>query len=134
VKIDTNQIPAEGLTLVEEFSPLSLDLDTEIIKFKLPVKVKADISKISNAVTVNFAFEGKMSVSCSRCLTDFEISLKKKVVLNYLADKSQPVIDFDPDIREEIILDYPMKPLCKSDCKGFCPKCGKNLNEGKCSC
>jgi uncharacterized protein len=43
-------------------------------------------------------------------------------------------IDLGPDIREEIILDYPVKPLCKPDCKGLCPTCGKNLNEGQCNC
>ena len=36
--------------------------------------------------------------------------------------------------REEIILGYPVKFLCKIDCLGLCPKCGQNLNEKKCDC
>ena len=35
---------------------------------------------------------------------------------------------------EEFVLALPVRPLCKPDCKGLCPDCGKNLNEGSCSC
>jgi uncharacterized protein len=134
VKIDVNQIPFEGITLKEEVDPKELDLETDLIKFRGPLKIRADISKIINAVTVHLALDAVLFTNCSRCLQELEIDFKKKTDLNYQADKSAPVIDFNPDIREEVILDYSMKPLCKPDCKGLCPKCGKNLNEGGCSC
>ena len=38
------------------------------------------------------------------------------------------------DNEEDIFLDLPAKFLCKEDCKGICFTCGKNLNEGQCSC
>ena len=34
----------------------------------------------------------------------------------------------------EVYMDLPTKHLCSEDCKGMCEKCGKNLNEGDCSC
>jgi uncharacterized protein len=43
-------------------------------------------------------------------------------------------IDLDKDIRDYAILAVPMKKLCSVDCKGLCPKCGNNLNEGPCNC
>jgi uncharacterized protein len=134
VKFNINQIPLEGLTLLEEFSPQILDLEIEPIKFHTPVKAKADISKITNVITVHLSLDGRMYSHCSRCLEEFDIELKKDIELNFPVDNKNPVIDLDPDIREEIILDYPIKPLCRTDCKGLCPKCGKNLNEGDCSC
>jgi uncharacterized protein len=134
MKIDINRIPVEGLTLEEKVNPWTLDLDTEIVKFSEPIKIKADISKITNAVTVQMRLSGSMCLNCSRCLSEFKIDLKKNLKLNYQANKLEPIIDLDQDIKEEIILDYPLKPLCKPDCKGLCPKCGKNLNEGGCSC
>lgn len=134
MKIDINQIPPEGLTLTEEIAPEDLDLETEIIKCRTPIKIKTDISKITNAVSVHLVLNAKLQTNCSRCLDEFEIDLKKKINLNYAADKYELIIDLDPEIRQEVILDYPLKPLCKPDCKGLCPKCGKNLNEGKCSC
>jgi uncharacterized protein len=54
--------------------------------------------------------------------------------LNYSLDSSQQYLDLDQDIREEIILEYPLNPLCKADCKGLCPRCGKNLNQELCNC
>ncbi|MBS6941064.1 MAG: DUF177 domain-containing protein, partial [Slackia piriformis] len=33
-----------------------------------------------------------------------------------------------------ILVDVPLVPLCADDCKGICPRCGKNLNEGACAC
>jgi len=43
-------------------------------------------------------------------------------------------IDLDEYIRDYAVLAVPMKNLCSEDCKGLCPKCGKNLNEGTCNC
>lgn len=134
MKIDVNQIPDEGLTLLEEVTPSELDLETEAIEFDSPIRLRAEVSKISNAVSVNLTWDALMHTNCSRCLNEFEIDFKKNIELNYPVDNSNPVIDLNTDIREEIILDYPLKPLCSPRCKGLCPKCGKNLNEGGCSC
>jgi uncharacterized protein len=43
-------------------------------------------------------------------------------------------VELDDEIRQEIILDYPMKIICKAECKGLCPNCGQNLNTGECDC
>ena len=43
-------------------------------------------------------------------------------------------LDLDELIRTDILLELPTKFLCKEDCKGLCPTCGKNLNEGACNC
>jgi len=134
MKIDTNQISPEGLTITEDLIPSKLDLDADVIKFKGTLKATADISKITNAVTVRLNLRGAMNTSCSRCLEELEITLDKNVILNFPADKTNPVIDLDPDIREEVLLEYPIKPLCKVNCRGLCPACGENLNQGKCRC
>ena len=43
-------------------------------------------------------------------------------------------LDVDKLIYGEILVNWPMKVLCKEDCKGVCQFCGANLNEGQCSC
>lgn len=43
-------------------------------------------------------------------------------------------IDVGEAIREQILLALPPAPLCREDCKGLCPSCGKDLNEGDCGC
>jgi uncharacterized protein len=134
VKININQISAERLTQEEEIAASKLDLETEIIKFRGPLKVKAEFSKITNTVTVDLTLQAPIYATCGRCLNDFEINLHKKLKLNYPVSACEKSIDLDPAIREEVILEYPIKPLCKDDCQGLCPKCGEDLNKGECSC
>jgi uncharacterized protein len=43
-------------------------------------------------------------------------------------------IDLKPAVREQILLQIPGSPLCDEACKGLCPKCGRDLNEGDCGC
>ncbi len=134
MKIDVNKIPVEGLILEENISPVELDLDTELVKFQGALKVTAQISRITNAVTVSLDLSGVIELVCGRCLEEYRIELEKSLQLNYSLEKGQLILDINPDIREELILDYPIKSLCSPACKGLCPKCGKNLNEGGCSC
>jgi uncharacterized protein len=44
------------------------------------------------------------------------------------------VIDLDPAVREQILLSIPGYPVCRESCKGLCPVCGANLNDGDCGC
>ena len=134
MKIIINQVPAEGLYLEEELESAQLDLDTDLIRFRSPLKLSAHISRITNALTVDLKIKGTAFADCSRCLSEFEWVFDKNLRLNYPLETSDVFIDLNPEIREEIILDYPIKPLCRSDCKGLCLKCGKNKNEGGCNC
>ena len=53
--------------------------------------------------------------------------------LNVIAYRGNE-IDLWPDLREAMVLALPMKPLCSEDCRGICPTCGKDLNNGECRC
>ncbi len=135
MKIIINQVPQGGLYLLEEeIKPAELDLETDLIKFRSGLKLKARVFRITNALTIELNIRAALFSSCSRCLDEFEWEFNKDVRLNYPLEPSGIFIDLDPAIREEIILDYPIKPLCRPDCKGLCIKCGKNKNEGGCNC
>ena len=43
-------------------------------------------------------------------------------------------IDLGPLVRDAVVLELPMAPLCREDCAGLCPQCGANRNEGDCGC
>ena len=132
--IDVNRIPQEGLFLRETIDPASFDLDTALLKFHQPIQVEARVTRITNSVSVDLILSTAICATCSRCLTEFTVDFKKKPRLNFIAEKTNPKIDLSPAIAEEIILDFPLKPLCKADCQGLCAKCGKDLNQGKCNC
>jgi len=135
VKISISQVAtSEGLFLEEEIMPAELDLETELIKFRSSLKIKAHASRVINALIVELKMHSVLSAGCSRCLEEFEWEFNKDVQLNYSLDSSVTFIDLNPDIREEVMLDYSIKPLCSLSCKGLCAKCGKNKNEGGCNC
>jgi len=134
MKIEISKIPIEGLTEEEDLSPEELDLATPVVAFEKPVHIKVFVRRITNAVNIDALISGEMQLICGRCLEEFKTFFERKFRLNYLVEKNQEFIDLDPDIREELILDYPLNPICKSDCNGLCYKCGKNLNKEQCSC
>lgn len=83
-----------------------------------------------------------LQIPCDRCLMatvqTIDIHIDEDVDLDnpedgqeYVSDKA---IDVDKLLYSEIILNLPMKVLCKEDCKGICWKCGQNLNLGECGC
>ena len=43
-------------------------------------------------------------------------------------------IDLEPLVREAVLLELPLVPLCTPDCAGLCPTCGADLNQGACGC
>ena len=132
MKINVNEIPKAGMGFKESLEPVSLDIDTEQIKLSGPVDVKAEVTKDIKNVYVDVSIQGVMRITCSRCLADSDRVISKDFHLCY--ELSESIIDLTGDIRQEIILDYPIKVLCKDDCKGLCPHCGQNLNEMVCDC
>jgi len=84
---------------------------------------------------------------CRRCLTPVATPLQLEIGALFTQDPeaiddpdSYPVapeateIDVTPAVREELVLAAPRYVLCRDDCKGFCPQCGKDLNAGSCEC
>ncbi len=84
------------------------------------------------------------SSECYRCLSKVGRVLDVKIKENFInsadADGSDmypfegKILDLDKALRDNIILNLPMKQLCSGDCKGLCSRCGANLNEEQCGC
>jgi len=58
------------------------------------------------------------------------VSPEEQIITPYNGDWIQP----EQELREAIMLELPTLPLCREDCRGLCPRCGANLNEGPCGC
>jgi uncharacterized protein len=134
MKINVNHILPQGTIFEEDIPASSLELGDDIIKFKGPVRVKARLEKITNAVVAELEIRADVLQVCGRCLNEFDARLDRRLSLSFALDRGVYELDLDPDIREDIILWYPLKSLCKPDCLGLCPGCGVNLNEDKCKC
>ncbi len=133
MKINLKEIPKDGLFLEEEKTGTFLGLEQNDIIFSWPVQIKADVNHEHNNIKIHIVIRSRIQLQCSRCLKDYEQDLKKEIdMIKSIGEET--VIDLTQIVREEIILDYPVKLLCKEDCNGLCSLCGKNLNEGDCDC
>ena len=135
MKIYVDDIPSEGLELTENINPqdLKLDLEQQGMVFTALVGAKARITKTGSEIFASLSLEAPVEYTCVRCLAKLENVFRKNFNFNYEA-KPGDVLDIDEDIRQELILNNPMKTLCKPDCKGLCPDCGQNLNVAQCEC
>jgi len=133
MKIYIDQISDMGLELSETCEPSSLDLNKPDIRLTEPINISAQISKGPDFISVKLAIEISMRLNCSRCLEEFTVPKSLETKLNLLIE-NRDAIDLTDNLREEIMLNYPLKPLCRPECRGLCPVCGRNLNKGECSC
>jgi uncharacterized protein len=98
--------------------------------------------------------QARLQMSCGRCLEPFTLPIDAQVDLTYVPHPEQAAddevelsqddlttafyrdqtLDLADMVREQFYLALPMRPLCREDCKGLCPQCGTNLNQGTCAC
>ncbi|MCM1090951.1 MAG: DUF177 domain-containing protein [Butyrivibrio sp.] len=91
----------------------------------------------------------KLAAACDRCLAEvpvtLELSFDRTIVSpeadadDEAAEDNQGImngyhLDTEALVYDEIIVNWPVKILCREDCKGVCPVCGQNLNERECGC
>lgn len=133
MKIFLDKVPPEGTELVQTYASEELDVDSQDIKVLTPIGVKVRANKEGNGLSIMVNIEGTMQQTCGRCLKELFQPLLKHFHLYFLI-KGENFVDIIENIREEIILSYPLKALCKPDCHGLCPACGQDLNEKQCDC
>ena len=121
------------LLLEEDIDSDDLDIDIGVMSFPEAIHVKAEAWKAGHDLTVQAHIEGGRRFTCSLCLEEFNNLFEKDITLHYDI-KGLDSVTVDSDIRDEIILDHPIRILCKLDCRGLCTFCGTNLNEGPCDC
>ncbi len=148
MKIDVSSIlgrPGFSLTLDMVGEICSSDPEVKLLD---PVALKGVATCLGKDVHVEAQAKGAVELICSRCLSafahNFEVCCEGIFVDEFIPEKSESEVetfplegtfcDLDEMIGHEILLSLPMKPLCSQNCKGLCPTCGENLNEGPCSC
>ncbi len=146
-------IPKKGLFVNKEFD-INPDDIVEEIEFITPVMVDISIKKKDTKVIVRGNVKTKILLQCSRCLEKYEETIDSSFDLVFMPEDEfefeeeieltdddinviyfkEGFIDVDQIVVDQLNLSLPFKPLCSPDCKGLCPICGKNLNEGPCGC
>jgi len=131
MKIHVNRVPTEGVHEETTYDPKVLDVGRFDVEVAEPIQMASYITKAADELIVQATIHGRLELSCARCLQTFELPLDTSVILSYEVHPTD-VVDITEDVRQEIMLAYPMIPLCREDCKGLCAICGQNLNVGSC--
>lgn len=101
------------------------------------------VTRTPQGILLQADFQTIIDLECVRCLTDFQQALRFNFTelyafsQRYVTDSGllmpeTGIIDLTPVLREYVLLEIPISPLCRPDCKGLCPICGNNLNESTC--
>jgi len=153
----------EGLVFEFEKSVETFPVLAEMVaggecQFPVPIKAALKASRVGDMIEIDGYIETSVRLPCSRCLQSFETPLKSRFALTYMrratnvqeGTETREVelnaedmgivyfegekIDLKDTIQEQVVMEFPLRALCKQDCKGLCPTCGADLNEYPCDC
>jgi len=119
-----------------------------------PVRVSLDISRTGRRLFVRGKVGFRARLQCASCGAEYERDFAEDLVPEYVSWEDKPVpaeqelsgedlgrarlegdmLDLTAPVRDAIHLAIPMAPKCRPDCRGVCPSCGKDWNEGPCGC
>ena len=120
-------------------------------RFAGDARVSGEITDEGGYMHLTLSASVPYETECARCLApvtgEFSVELERTVAVKETLTREQieenvdefaivenGKLDLDDTVREELFLSFPMRFLCREDCPGLCPKCGKPLAEGSCSC
>jgi uncharacterized protein len=161
--IHIEQIGAESLDLQFEEKPQNFPVLAEMIdrgecEFFAPIKTFLRAVRIADRVEVEADVRTAVGLSCGRCLKVFKTDISSHFTLTYTPRREEvevgaelDEIELRPDeinriyfegeridlqdaVQEQVIMAFPIRALCNEACRGLCPQCGADLNEGDCGC
>jgi nucleoside diphosphate kinase/uncharacterized metal-binding protein YceD (DUF177 family) len=148
LRVDVRELrrgPVETVGALSPTDPLLEGLDISLVE---PLQVSGVLETTGRGDFVwKGRFDGLTNVTCRRCLREFVQPVEASVDALFSADPelqddpsvyplAEPVthVDVTGAVREELALTAPAYVLCREDCRGLCPRCGADLNQGPCTC
>lgn len=158
MKLDLNEVVSHlGKHISYEIDEPPIEDSESGLKCVEPIRGKATFSNTGRHVVVRGSFAAAVEVECARCLGKYQVQIEVPIEENFLipghvlevveeeeeeeslGEEPEPlfeenILDLTELLRQNILLAMPIKPICSEECKGLCPTCGRNLNEGLCGC
>ncbi len=130
-----------GYSRIFDFDLDSVRIDEDLVAKALQGSIR--LTRTAQGVYSQGRLGAKTDLNCVRCLTTFEqhLTIELEELFIYppgrandpiLTVHENGILDLNPLLREYLLLDIPIQPLCQEDCKGLCPECGENLNDTVC--
>lgn len=155
MRVSTEQVREAPVEWREQLEIEPEQIEGSSVLALSPVECRGTLSHVDDGILLQGELRYHQTMACDRCLESASLPVDEifHLLLVPAADEAEVVaelelesqdldvvaiegeeIDTDPLVVEQVRLNVPMKPLCSEDCKGLCPHCGSNLNEGSCHC
>ena len=107
-----------------------------------PLTLVLRLESLSHGIVASGRVRGRWTAACSRCLepaaSDFDLRLREVFEDHPVEDETYPIqsdeIDLEQPLRDVVVPELPIFPLCDPECLGLCPVCGADRNEDPCGC
>lgn len=149
MKIDISEImKKDGASLEVSFNGeiQELDRDESGFLFRDPVSFHGQLTNSEGVLKLDGKLNATYTVKCYRCLKEVAGSIDLPIREDFMTSEKQEesnadvytyegkFIELDGVLRDNMVLNLPMKTVCSEACRGLCPKCGVDLNQGSCGC
>lgn len=130
------------------------------LKFVEPVVGHVNFQNSGDLISIGGNLKTVVEIACARCLADVRVPLEVKIderipiddithpdrpqdedagfetIVSSVVhlDAGKPIFDLDEFMRQQVLTEVPIRALCGAACRGLCPNCGADLNQGPCAC
>jgi uncharacterized protein len=140
---------------IEDHKPLLNIQEEGVCSFLSPVSMEFSAVREFDHIRVEGLVSASARVECSRCLAQYDTELRSLFTIFYSkasvglhqdeevelgerelvsATYEGDEIDLSSEVTEHLLMELPLKPLCREDCQGLCSSCGTDLNLSDCGC
>jgi DUF177 domain-containing protein len=154
VLITRQELELHPVTVSKIYPRGALDYQEAVFSQVGPLEVKAVARLAGQEIRIDGHISARLEAACDRCLakvgipieSDFDLlyrplsSIAREEEIEVPEDElavgfySGEGIELAEVVTEQVILSFPMKVVCKLDCRGLCPTCGANRNFERCTC
>ena len=148
LKVNLAAVDRETVRLREHVPPGDPLWEGAGVELAEPLDVDLAAHSVGDGVLVRGHVHGRVRTECRRCLQSVEKEVDADVDLLFAELGDEPdaggevyplpargqELDLGEAVREQVLLQVPDYALCDEACRGLCPQCGANLNEGACDC
>ncbi|MDE3074588.1 MAG: DUF177 domain-containing protein [Chloroflexota bacterium] len=155
MKLNVAQLMKEPVGSTREYELDETFREVEGQPLRGPVHLELQLTRINEGLLARGDVETVLLTTCSRCIEPAEQAIRFHFEEEFRptidivtgqpvkpVDPDEPaftidanhVVDMDEVVRQGVVMEAPMHPLCHASCRGLCPQCGNNLNQGPCGC
>lgn len=156
MEIDAAPLRADRRAVTERDFLVPVHEPMDHVVFRGPVAVRAVLRNEGTRIRADIEAHARCEAPCDRCLQPVPFALDLHYTEEFVTPEQaerdgieggetddgevrtvvydHDRIELDSGLRQNLALAQPGKHLCREDCLGLCPRCGKNLNDGPCGC